>query len=208
MATGSGIRIGLVEQGISLGHASLRGSTIVLPNMPPAHDPAAALHGTQVAALIVGNLSSAAGGPGAATGATLVLGAMEPGRTVNPVSVASVLLSQADLDVSNNSWIAGPAFTDNFRTSPWAPAGAALEVASATGRGGLGTSFVFAAGNGRMTVNGENRGDDSNFHDLTNARQTIAVAATDSIGRAAFFSSPGANVLLAAPGHGLVSAAA
>lgn len=208
LADGSGIRVGLIEQGIALSHSSLTGSTILLAGSGAnAGTTSAQLHGTQVAALLAGELSDQGGGSGAAQGAQIVLAPMAMGGTIDPAAVAQALTAQGSVDVSNNSWGAGQAFADNFRTATWATTGSILDQLADQGRDGLGTSLVFAAGNGRMMVNGQNRGDDANFHNLTNTRQTIAVAASDAQGQAAFFSSPGASILLAAPGHGLVSAA-
>jgi Ca2+-binding RTX toxin-like protein len=48
--------------------------------------------------------------------------------------------------------------------------------------------------------NGVNVGDDANFHNLTNARQVIAVGAYDPTGQSAYFSNPGTNLLVSAPG--------
>jgi len=61
------------------------------------------------------------------------------------------------------------------------------------GRGGLGSIFVFGAGNER-----ENGGD-SNFSAFANSRYVIAVAAATNTGKYAPYSSPGANILVNAP---------
>lgn len=201
-ALGTGIRIGMVEQGIDLLHGSLIAAQIESELASSAD-----MHGTQVAALIVGHLGASGGGAGAASAATLVFTPLALGSSFDAAQVALAIALQVGVDVVNNSWGAARPFADNFRTSVWADVGAAIALAADTGRAGLGTSLVFAAGNGRMMIAGENRGDDANFHNLTNARQIIAVAATGADGNVAYFSSPGATVLLAAPGHGLISAA-
>ena len=200
------VHIGLIEQGIALDHTSLTGAKIQTTST--ATTGTIGLHGTQVAALMIGDLSAFGGGPGAARGATLMLAPMAMSTTIDPAAVTIALTAQHSVDVSNNSWGSGQAFADNFRSSLWAPVGNAVQSLAATGRDGLGTNLVFAAGNGRLMSNGQNIGDDANFHNLGNARQSIAVAASTSTGDVAFFSSPGANLLLAAPGHGLISAAA
>ncbi len=204
LAQAHDVRIGIIEQGISLDHSSLWGAQILGQAQAAS---GVGLHGTQVAALLVGDLSAFGGGPGAALGATLLLAPMDMGGVINPAVVTAALAAQQAVDVSNNSWAAGPAFTDNFRTSAWAGVANAVQSLATTGREGLGTNLVFAAGNGRLMSGDQNVGDDANFHSLSNARQSIAVAASDATGGVAFFSSPGANLLLAAPGHGLVSAA-
>ena len=76
---------------------------------------------------------------------------------------------------------------------------------STNGRDGLGTALVMAGGNGKFNIEGENFGDDSNFHNLSNSRYVIAVGAHNADGQSAFFSSPGTNLLISAPGVGLVT---
>ena len=205
LAEAGDVRIGIIERGISLDHSSLWGTQILTQS---SASQGGGLHGTQVAALLVGDLSAFGGGPGAARGATLVLAPMDMGTVINPAAVTAALAAQHTVDVSNNSWAAGASFTDNFRTSLWAGVGNAMQSLATNGREGLGTNLVFAAGNGRLMSGDQNVGDDANFHNLSNARNSIAVAASDITGGVAFFSSPGANLLLAAPGHGLISAAA
>jgi Ca2+-binding RTX toxin-like protein/subtilisin-like proprotein convertase family protein len=67
------------------------------------------------------------------------------------------------------------------------------------GRDGKGTVFVFSAGNGA------GMGDSSNYHNFQNAREVIAVGAVGADGRAASFSSPGANVLVGSYGINLIT---
>ena len=89
------------------------------------------------------------------------------------------------------------AISPEFRTS-W-------KMPSTNGRNGLGTALVMAGGNGKFNIEGENFGDDSNFHNLSNSRYVIAVGAHNADGQSAFFSSPGTNLLISAPGVGLVT---
>ena len=79
------------------------------------------------------------------------------------------------------------------------PSGDAIEQAVQDGRGGLGTVIVFAAGNERLD------GQDVNYHGFQNSRHTIAVAATDQNGENSYFSTPGAALLVAAPGSGIAT---
>ena len=69
-----------------------------------------------------------------------------------------------------------------------------LTDATASGRGGLGTIYTFAAGNEH------NLGKDVNFEGYTNSRFTITVAATGSDGRHSSYSDTGAAVHVCAPG--------
>ena len=148
------------------------------------------------------------GGVGVAYGATLV-------SAYTPLSgaadeFAGLAYSQG-FDIANNSWgwnvSLFNAFPDNFLNtsrSPGADAsfaqyGAMIEDVAETGRDGLGTVFVFAAGNGRES------GDNVNLFNFQNSRYTIAVGATDENGQIAEFSNPGAALLLSAPGVNILT---
>lgn len=204
LALGRGVRLGLLDSGLNAGHSDfLPGRVLALETGGAAAD----AHGTRVAGLIGGRIDNAIGGMGAATGALILSERMEFSAQPAPGAMAEALARQAAAaDVSNNSWGWARAFADNFRTLAFQPVAQALLEGARDGRGGLGTVWVFAGGNGRLMQGGQNLGDDSNFHNLTNARQTIAVAATDAAGAVAFFSSPGTNLLLAAPGQALATA--
>ena len=205
LATGQNVSVGLMDSAVNALHADLAtGGLIVAPQ--PFAAATTDNHGTQVAGLIVGRNDNALGGMGAAPDAQLTGITMDHSAAFNPANLAGMLAAQAAFDVSNNSWGIPQAFADSFRTPGGALLQAALIHAVGTGRDGLGTIMVFAAGNGRMMIDGENRGDDVNFHNLANSRMTIAVGATDSTGQAAFFSTPGTSLLLSAPGMGILTA--
>ena len=212
LASGAGVTIGVVDNGVNAGHADLVGRVrhdlgLDLRGTGSGNpDAGSDGHGTRVAGIISGLSDNTIGGIGATPGAMIAASHLRFGAAFQVADAASLLEAEARLDVSNNSWGLSGAFSDNFLTGSWSGVGAALALATAEGRGGLGTVFVFAGGNGRMMIGGENRGDDANFHNLTNSRHTIAVGATDATGRAAFFSSPGTSLLLSAPGMGLLSA--
>lgn len=97
-------------------------------------------------------------------------------------------------DIVNNSWGYQTPFSDNFTYSFWAEEKAAIENMANNGRNGLGSAVVFAAGNTRES------GDDANTHSMFNNIYTITVGATDSSGNSTYFSNPGANLLISAPG--------
>lgn len=64
------------------------------------------------------------------------------------------------------------------------------------GRGGLGSIYIVAGGNGRDYY------DTSNYDGYANADETIAVAAVTDYGAFAWYSEPGANLLCALPSSG------
>jgi Ca2+-binding RTX toxin-like protein len=201
LALGRGVTLGMLDTGVNGGHADfLPGMTATL-GAAAITDP----HGTRTAGLVAGRIDNAIGALGVATGASLTSVMMNFAVQPSVSATAAALTGQAAFDVSNNSWGWSRAFADNFLTTAFRPVAEAILTGAAEGRGGLGTVWVFAGGNGRLMRSGENHGDDSNFHNLTNARQTIAVGATDPNGRVAAFSSPGANLLLVAPGQSLAT---
>ncbi len=205
LASGAGVAVAVVEQGLNGGHLYLQGAMLSATGPEAAAMPWSE-HGTGVAGLLAGRGTPGSAGTGAAPGAALIWVPLDFSRGFDAPSVLAAITAQAAADVANNSWGNPAAFGDSFRLSAWAPVAAAITEAVSEGRGGLGTVLVFAGGNGRLMRDGRNIGDDSNFHDLANGRQVIAVAASDESGAAAFFSSPGANLLVAAPGLALTTA--
>lgn len=111
----------------------------------------------------------------------------------------NALKAQVNSDVVNNSWGFAANYRDGWDNPLFRGFGEAIEHNAAFGRDGLGTTTVWAAGNGRMM------GLSSNSSALTNNQFGIAVGALDSDGRAAWFSAPGASVLVSALGVDVLS---
>jgi subtilisin-like proprotein convertase family protein len=196
--TGRGIRVGIVDDGFDLGHPDLaavfgsggwdaRGNDAI--PLAEGDD----RHGTAVAG-VIGADANGSGLVGVAHDATLIGFRMGFGNNGTQAQVVTQLRNQAGVDVSNNSWGYLNPFADDFANAAYVPIRDALVDATASGRGGLGTAIVFAAGNGRKA------GDSVNHHGLQSAPQVIAVAAVDQVGKVAPFSTPGAALLLSAPG--------
>lgn len=214
LATGAGVTIGLVDEGVNYTHLDLVANYDCSIDFDPQDidvdcdalpDTADELHGTQVAGVIAGSAANSFGTIGAAPDATLSALYIRYGSGFSMADIDAVFTHIAGFDVANNSWGFVGAFSDNFGNAYMDGVRTGIESAAATGRDGLGTVMVFAAGNGKLKVGGENIGDDSNFHNLSNNRFSIAVGAHDSRGEAAFFSSPGANILVSAPGVSLMT---
>ena len=108
----------------------------------------------------------------------------------------------AHANVMNNSWSYGDqflstfnsAFVANFKDAEFSGAAAAVANAGLNGRGGLGTVIVAEAGDARTG------GDNTNLSNFTNNRFTTTVAATQQNGTIAPYSTPGASLLVSAPG--------
>lgn len=211
-ASGAGVTISIVDEGVNYTHLDLAGRYDGTIDYDPKDagasdarpDSLYETHGTEVAGIIAGSAANDFGTIGAAPGATITGSYLRYGQ-VTADYLIDILSHQSAYDISNNSWGFTSAFADNANEAYFAPVVDAIASAAATGRGGLGTAMVFAAGNGKISVGGQNIGDDANFHSLGNNRFSIAVGAHDEAGEAAFFSSPGANVLVSAPGMALVT---
>lgn len=209
--TGRGVKVALFDQGIDPAHPDLAGQLSTSLGRK-ASDPTARggdpvleddNHGTAVAGVVAARRDGS-GLVGVAHGATLVSYYSPLDASFTPASVANVFRYARDVDVLNDSWGYAPqyvstapwAFLDNFRKPEFAPAATALRELAAEGRQGLGTVVVQSAGNSYSF------GDDTNLHNFQNSRYVVTVGATDFDGRATAYSSPGASVLLAAPGGG------
>jgi Ca2+-binding RTX toxin-like protein len=213
-STGVGVIVGIVDEGVNYLHADLAPAYDRLLDFDPrdpidsmdaAPDTTAETHGTQVAGLIAGDMGNTIGTIGAAPDATITASYLRYGDAFDMTELAGIMAHQKYVDVSNNSWGFKGAFTDNFANSAFADTRAAIDEAVTEGRNGLGTVLVFAAGNSKVMSNGVSIGDDTNFHSFTASRQTITVGSHNANGDASFFSTPGATVLLTAPGESLLT---
>jgi Ca2+-binding RTX toxin-like protein len=212
-ATGKGVLVGIIDEGVNYTHRDLAGhyatgldfdprdtgSDVALPDDPQRQ------HGTKVAGVIVGTHDNDIGTIGAAPDATITASYLRFGANVEMPELVEIVSQMASYDVANNSWGYMLAFGDNFREGYFIEFAEQLRLAVADGRQNLGTAIVVAAGNSKFLVDGVSVGDDSNFHNFSNSRYVIAVGASDSDGNSAAFSSPGTNLLISAPGVGLVT---
>ncbi|MBB3981416.1 Ca2+-binding RTX toxin-like protein/subtilisin-like proprotein convertase family protein [Sphingobium fontiphilum] len=200
---GSGVNVGVYDEGIEQTHTDLNDNYNAalefsyngsIPNTG-----ATGPHGTSVAGLI-GAEANDEGTVGIAFGASLT--------SVNIFDSSSDLFINAGtptgffaavaynaFDVVNNSWGSTPGYAA-FQNRNTAGSFAAETVAgwqnvADTGRGGLGTIVLKAAGNESRNANAEGS---------NSARFVIDVAAVGDSGFAASYSNHGANILVSAPG--------
>eukprot|EP01091_Cochliopodium_minus_P014026 TRINITY_DN4679_c0_g2_i1.p1 TRINITY_DN4679_c0_g2~~TRINITY_DN4679_c0_g2_i1.p1 ORF type:complete len:600 (+),score=172.51 TRINITY_DN4679_c0_g2_i1:166-1965(+) len=104
--------------------------------------------------------------------------------------------------IFTNSW--GP-FDDGKRYEGAGPAlTAAMEQSVKEGRGGKGTIYVWASGNGRRA------NDNCNYDGYSNHRYTITIGAVTEAGSYAFYSEPCSSIFASAPssgsGNGIITA--
>ena len=204
---GEGIAIAVVDRGVEIAHRDLRpnvstslaGRVYSVTAAPATGDPTPVqsdrenAHGTAVAGIVAARDNNGLGGRGVAPRATLTGYALLQASTSS--NEADAMGFQAkDVAVSNNSW--GPADGTgqlSESNSLWRDA---IEFGLATGRNGLGTIYVWAAGNGYTSGFNER----STYDGYASYRGVIAVGALNAQGRRASYSEPGANVWVSAPG--------
>lgn len=217
---GEGIRVAVVDGAVQIAHPDL------LPNLLPtlsynyatgSTDPSPApatagqafddnvggpddAHGTAVAGILLARDNNAYGGRGVAPRAQMM--ALNPLIQSTDVNMADAMARawQGGAAVVNNSW--GPpdpasGGSGSFYRSSLLWQQAVLQGVT-QGRGGLGTVYLIAAGNGGAS------GDNSNRDGYANFRSVLAVGAVDDHNRPTSYTEPGANVLVAAPSGNVV----
>jgi subtilisin family serine protease len=201
-ATGAGITIGIVDDGLQHSHpdlaASYRAAESYDFNGRDADPEAPAFfgddHGTACAGVAGASGDNGLGVAGAAFQAGLA-GLRLISQPVTDEEEADAFAFHSDtIHIKSNSW--GP-IDDARRIEGPGPLGiAAIQESAITGRGGKGTIFVFAGGNGA------GRRDNSNFDGYANRPEVIGVGAISDDGLRAPYSEPGANLLIGAPSSG------
>jgi subtilisin-like proprotein convertase family protein len=208
--TGAGVRVAVFDQGIDPMHPDLYGNLITplgrnASNLSLGGAPVLSSdnHGTMVAGTIAAE-TNGTGIVGVAYEASLISIYSPLALSGLAAQVTNAYTYAVNADVLNDSWgfangfASGStwAFYDNFSGTSFASAGVALASLAANGRHGLGTVVVQSSGNSFDV------GDDTNLHNFQNSQYIITVAATDYVGDVTTYSSPGASVLISAPGGG------
>lgn len=197
---GTGIRIGIVDDGLQTAHPDLAANVDTTndkdwngndsdPNPGFGDD-----HGTACAGNAAARGNNSLGVAGTAPEATLVGMRLIAGSITDAQEAEGMSYRNDIIEVKSNSW--GPSDTGTVLEGPGTLTRAALEDAVVNGRGGKGTIFLWAGGNG-----GSN-GDNSNYDGYANSIETIAVGASDSSGDRSYYSEPGANLVVCAPSDG------
>ena len=205
---GAGVRIAIVDEGLEMAHEDLasnvaaNGQSYNYVNLSsdPTNDPADGTsgHGTAVAGIAAARDQNGLGGGGVAPRATLVGYNFLQNSTASNEADA-MTRNAASVSVSSNSW-GNPDGTGNVvaSSSTWQ---SAINTGLTNGRGGKGTVYVWAAGNGATgSVACSTCVDNSNYDGQANYRGVIAVAAVNDQGVQATYSESGANLWVSAPG--------
>ncbi len=197
---GAGIRIAIVDDGLEVTHPDLAANVDLIndhdfnDNDDDPTPGAENFHGTSCAGVAAARGNNGIGVSGVAPEAMLVGMRLIAGPTTDADEADAFGYKKDIIEVKSNSW--GPYDGALGTGGPGVLGLAAMENAATTGRGGKGTLFLWAAGNG----NGS--GDDSNFDGWANSIHAIAVSAMNDKGRHSWYSEPGANILVCAPSNG------
>jgi subtilisin family serine protease len=188
--------IAIVDDGLEINHEDLRDNVIDGLSWDYRYgdpDPTAGDHGTSCAGVAAARgFINSIGVTGVAPNCGLV-GYRLIDTLTDANEADAMMRNNQVVDIYSNSW--GP-YDD-----AWEPEGPgplmldALAAGAANGRGGLGSIFVWAGGNGDDK-------DNSNYDGYANSRYTIAVAASNNYGIRSYYSEKGANILVNAPSDG------
>ena len=198
---GEGVNVAVVDDGIDVAHADLSRASagtlhfnFVQEDTDVSPRTSSDNHGTAVAGIIAATTGNGVGVAGTAPDARLVGMRIFSGGVI-PLSISDEDMAgmfryrDDEVWVQNHSW--------GFASTSQSPASGmeneAVELGATQGRGGKGTVYVRSSGNQRGFAGNAN---EDGY--LTNPH-VIPVGAVRSDGRAASYSSPGANVLVAAP---------
>ena len=201
---GVGVNIAIVDDGVEYTHPDLNGNARTALDIDlnggdgdasPGVDDG---HGTMGAGIAAADGNDHTGTVGVAYAAGLVgvrlisLPATDAQEAEAMNHRAATAVDADRVHVSNNSW--GPDDDGATLAAPGPLMRAALANATTVGRGGLGTVFCWAAGNGGEV------GDNSAYDGYSGNRYTIGVAACGPDGVKASYSESGCNVMITAPG--------
>lgn len=200
ISRGEGVTIAIVDTGVDLAHPDLTNQAVsslhwnfegdVPAGNPPGENHN---HGTPVAGLAVAEGGNNRGIIGVAPEAQFASWVIyrTNGAFVSGAQLAKMFQFQNDkVEIQNHSWVKpGPRLVQMTEAENLAISNAVYH-----GRGGLGVVMIRASGNSRQE--GRNANEDA----YTSDPRVTTVGAIRADGRAASYSTPGAPILVAAPG--------
>ena len=197
---GRNVTIAVVDDGLQRTHPDLQANYVASASYDfnfNDSDPSPSSvdsHGTAVA-----GVAAAVGGNGIGVTGVAPLARLAGIRLIAGASTdameASALNYQLQLNsIYSNSW--GPNDTGTDLSAIGPQTRQALLNGVTTGRNSKGAIYTWAGGNGAQND------DNSNYDGYANCPYVIAVGAIDNYGKAAYYSEPGANLLVSAPSSG------
>lgn len=198
---GTGVVIGVVDDGLQHGHPDL--SPNYRPDLSwdfdfndadPSPDVASNFHGTSAAGVAAARDDGSSCGVGAAYRAQLAGLRLIATASTDAMEADALSYDYGQIHIYSSSW--GPTDDGLRLEGPGTLTQAAIADAVANGRGGLGSIHVWAGGNGAGD------GDNVNYDGYANSRYVNAIAALTDSGLQAYYSEPGAPLIVAAPSSG------
>lgn len=199
---GDEINIAIVDDGLDMEHPDLRdnitpGVSYNYTNGSIDTSGDGANHGTSVAGVIAGRANDQGVRGAAPLGNIRSYNYLQDPTDSNEAD--AMIRNIYGIHISNNSW--GPLdATGNYfdSTSLWRDA---VDEGLSYGRGGAGTIYVWAAGNGAVVYKNNSfyTADNSNYDGYANYYGVIAVCAVDNQGEKSYYSEKGANLWVCAP---------
>ena len=197
---GTGIRVGVVDDGLETAHPDLAVNVDTAndkdwngndadPNPGNGDD-----HGTACAGNVAARGNNGIGVSGTAPNSTLVGMRLIAAATTDAQEAEAMYYLPQLIEIKSNSW--GPSDTGTLLEGPGSLTAAALKNAAELGRGGKGNIILWAGGNGGSAT------DNSNYDGYANSIYTIAIGATNSSGNRSSYSEPGSNIVVCAPSSG------
>lgn len=206
--SGRGVLVAIIDDGVDARNNDLNDNysaslafNVVTRAADGSPNVASDFHGTAVAGVVAAEANNSFGGVGVAYNAKVTAVVREFGADQVPISLDQALSQRigVNADVVNNSWGYIAPFIANFLNPPFNTIEDALVEGVSRGRGGLGTNYVYSAGNNFA------QGMDTNYSSLTNSPYTITVGSISRTGGSSSFSNQGATILVSAPGEGIVT---
>jgi len=200
---GTGVRIGIVDDGLQTNHPDLSANYEATyshdwngndSDPSPSTSGTVDKHGTSCAGNAAARGNNGTGVSGTAPEATLTGMRLIAAATTDSQEADAMGWHNEVISIKTNSW--GPDDDGQTLEGPGTLTQAALANATATGRGGKGTIFTWAGGNGR------GYDDNSNYDGYANSIHVIAVGAFDSQAHVSYYSEPGANLVCVVPSSG------
>jgi subtilisin-like proprotein convertase family protein len=198
---GTGIRMGIVDDGLEVAHPDLSPNADTVNDHDwndatpddPTGNASSDTHGTACAGVAGGRGNNGTGISGSAPMATLV-GLRLIAAAVSDAEEAEALTWKNNIiHLYSNSW--GPSDDGRDLRDAGPLVKQALASGASSGRGGKGSIWLWAAGNGGDVQ------DNSNYDGYANSIYTLSVAALNDSGVRSAYSEPGANVLVCSPSN-------
>lgn len=205
---GRGVRIGIVDDGLETLHPDL------IPNIesayhydwnddtydndPTPHPEEDDTHGTSVAGVAAAFAGNSIGVSGVAPEAKLVglrlISSGDIDGTSDEEDAEAMTHRNDVIHIKNSSWGSSANYREVYAAGPLMEA--AREDGALNGRGGKGTIYVWAAGNGR------DYGEQGQKDGVTSSIYINTVSALNNKGGAAYYSETGSHIIVSAPSSG------